>query len=193
MAFRGGDLDDASAPAWPVHVSEQRGAARAGLRSSESWGCGGGGGGVADRGCGAGDRFVTFDGIALACAEAGGFPEPELIHFNPKDFDFGKKKSFPMRDQHFFASVDKAQAVLGWQPQYGLVDGLRDSYEQVRCHPACTSREYSCPRGTGVYVGVYVQASNGIVFNAPNAPNAMHHAEAPSQTLSPSVLSERMP
>lgn len=34
-------------------------------------------------------RYVTFDGIAKACAKAGGFPEPELVHFNPKDFDFG--------------------------------------------------------------------------------------------------------
>lgn len=37
----------------------------------------------------AGDRFVTFDGIAKACAQAMGVPEPELIHYNPKDFDFG--------------------------------------------------------------------------------------------------------
>lgn len=34
-------------------------------------------------------RYVTFDGIAKACAKAGGFAEPELVHFNPKDFDFG--------------------------------------------------------------------------------------------------------
>lgn len=75
-----------------------------------------------------GERFVTFDGLAKACAKAMGAPEPELVHFNPKQFDFGKKKAFPMRDQHFFASVDKAQELLGWTPQYGLVDGLKDSY-----------------------------------------------------------------
>jgi hypothetical protein len=157
-----------------------------------------------------GERFVTFDGLAKACAKAMGAPEPELVHFNPKQFDFGKKKArgarargvaqriaaqrmrpgrltlhgsrrarrggrrrgrgrrrepaglhplapvpqtptqpaptplpnpnstpthpepgphppqaFPMRDQHFFASVDKAQELLGWTPQYGLVDGLK--------------------------------------------------------------------
>lgn len=54
-----------------------------------------------------GERFVTFDGIAQACAKAAGAPEPELIHYNPKDFDFGGKKAFPLRDQHFFASIDK--------------------------------------------------------------------------------------
>lgn len=78
-----------------------------------------------------GERFVTFDGIARACAQAAGKGEPELIHYNPKEFDFGKAKAFPLRDQHFFASVDKAISELGWTPKYGLVDGLRDSYEKV--------------------------------------------------------------
>ena len=78
----------------------------------------------------AGNKYVTFDGIAKACAAAMGKPAPELVHFNPQDFDFGKSKAFPMRDQHFFASVDKAKAELGWTPKYGLLDGLKDSYEK---------------------------------------------------------------
>ena len=60
---------------------------------------------------------MTFDGIAKACAKAAGAPEPELIHYNPKDYDFGKNKAFPMRDQHFFASVDKAR---GLTPPHAL-------------------------------------------------------------------------
>lgn len=75
-----------------------------------------------------GDKYVTFDGLARACAKAGGFPEPEIIHYNPKEFDFGKKKPFPFRDQHFFASVDKAKSVLGLKPEFDLVEGLTDSY-----------------------------------------------------------------
>ncbi|XP_077218746.1 chloroplast RNA binding protein [Tasmannia lanceolata] len=75
-----------------------------------------------------GEKYVTFDGLAKACAKAAGFPEPEIIHFNPKEFDFGKKKAFPFRDQHFFASVEKAKSELGWAPEYGLVEGLADSY-----------------------------------------------------------------
>ncbi|CAN1219379.1 Chloroplast stem-loop binding protein of 41 kDa b, chloroplastic [Linum perenne] len=75
-----------------------------------------------------GDKYVTFDGLARACAKAGGFPEPELVHYNPKEFDFGKKKAFPFRDQHFFASVDKAKQVLGLKPEFDLVEGLTDSY-----------------------------------------------------------------
>ncbi|KAI3916346.1 hypothetical protein MKW98_004787 [Papaver atlanticum] len=75
-----------------------------------------------------GDKYVTFDGLARACAKAGGFPEPELVHYNPKEFDFGKKKAFPFRDQHFFASIEKAKSELGWKPEYDLVKGLTDSY-----------------------------------------------------------------
>ncbi|KAL3685108.1 hypothetical protein R1sor_003130 [Riccia sorocarpa] len=75
-----------------------------------------------------GSRYVTFDGIARAAAKAGGFQEPELVHYNPKEFDFGKKKAFPLRDQHFFTSIEKAQAELGWEPEFGLVEGLTDSY-----------------------------------------------------------------
>ncbi|KAH6819020.1 chloroplast RNA binding protein [Perilla frutescens var. frutescens] len=75
-----------------------------------------------------GEKYVTFDGLARACAKAGGFPEPEIIHYNPKEFDFGKKKAFPFRDQHFFASVEKAKSVLGLKPEFDLVEGLTDSY-----------------------------------------------------------------
>ncbi|KNA14214.1 hypothetical protein SOVF_109010 [Spinacia oleracea] len=75
-----------------------------------------------------GDKYVTFDGLAKACAKAGGFPEPEIIHYNQKEYDFGKKKAFPFRDQHFFASIEKAKKELGWKPEFDLVEGLTDSY-----------------------------------------------------------------
>uniref|UniRef100_A0A0D6R8G0 NAD-dependent epimerase/dehydratase domain-containing protein n=1 Tax=Araucaria cunninghamii TaxID=56994 RepID=A0A0D6R8G0_ARACU len=75
-----------------------------------------------------GSKYVTFNGLAKACAKAAGFPEPEIIHYNPKEFDFGKKKAFPFRDQHFFASIEKAQREVGWKPEFGLVEGLADSY-----------------------------------------------------------------
>ncbi|ERN03280.1 hypothetical protein AMTR_s00003p00211760 [Amborella trichopoda] len=75
-----------------------------------------------------GSKYVTFSGLAKACAKAGGFPEPEIVHYNPKEFDFGKKKAFPFRDQHYFASIEKAQRELGWTPEFSLVEGLTDSY-----------------------------------------------------------------
>ena len=76
-----------------------------------------------------GEKFVTFDGIACACAKAAGAPEPELVHYNAKEYDFGKAKAFPMRDQHFFTSIEKARADLRWAPKYGLVEGLTHSYQ----------------------------------------------------------------
>ncbi|MCO5579891.1 hypothetical protein L7F22_033755 [Adiantum nelumboides] len=75
-----------------------------------------------------GEKYVTFDGIARACAKAGGFPDPDIVHFNAKEYDFGKSKAFPLRDQHFFTSIEKAKKELGWEPKFGLVDGLTDSY-----------------------------------------------------------------
>lgn len=78
-----------------------------------------------------GDRYVTLDGLAYACAEAvGKSPDTiKLVHYNPKDFDFGKRKPFPIRLQHFFADIHKATSQLDWQPQYDLVSGLADSYQ----------------------------------------------------------------
>jgi nucleoside-diphosphate-sugar epimerase len=79
-----------------------------------------------------GDRFVTFDGLARACATAAGKSAESLkiVHYDPKQFDFGKRKAFPMRVQHFFADIHKAKQELGWQPQFDLVSGLKDSFQK---------------------------------------------------------------
>ena len=78
-----------------------------------------------------GDRYVTFDGLARACAIAAGkSPDAlQIVHYDPKQFDFGKRKAFPLRTQHFFASVEKAIAQLNWQPQFDLISGLKDSFQ----------------------------------------------------------------
>lgn len=79
-----------------------------------------------------GDRCVTFDGLAKACAIAAG-KDPtalKIVHYDPKSFDFGKRKAFPMRTQHFFASIEKAKADLQWQPDFDLVTGLQSSFQQ---------------------------------------------------------------
>jgi nucleoside-diphosphate-sugar epimerase len=78
-----------------------------------------------------GDRYVTFNGLALACAEAAGKSPKDLklVHYDPKQFDFGKRKAFPMRQQHFFADIHLAKTELNWQPKYDLVAGLKDSFQ----------------------------------------------------------------
>ena len=78
-----------------------------------------------------GERYVTFDGLARACAEAAGKSpdEIQIVHYDPKQFDFGKRKAFPMRVQHFFADINKALYELDWKPEFDLVSGLKDSYQ----------------------------------------------------------------
>ncbi len=77
-----------------------------------------------------GDRYVTFDGLARACAEAAGktADQVQIVHYDPKQFDFGKRKAFPLRVQHFFAAVNKAVTELNWQPEFDLISGLKDSF-----------------------------------------------------------------
>ena len=78
-----------------------------------------------------GDRYVTFNGLAYACAEAvGKSPDDiKLVHYDLSKFDFGKRKAFPVRQQHFFADIHRAKTELDWQPKYDLVLGLKDSFE----------------------------------------------------------------
>jgi len=78
-----------------------------------------------------GDRYVTFDGLARTCAEAAGksVDTVQLVHYHPKQFDFGKRKAFPMRVQHFFADVHKAMTQLNWHPEFDLLSGLKDSFQ----------------------------------------------------------------
>ncbi len=78
-----------------------------------------------------GDRYVTFDGLARACAIAmGKSPDDvQLVHYDPKKFDFGQRKGFPIRVQHFFATIHKAIDDLDWKPKFDLISGLKDSFE----------------------------------------------------------------
>ncbi|WP_041393425.1 NAD-dependent epimerase/dehydratase family protein [Pleurocapsa sp. PCC 7327] len=78
-----------------------------------------------------GDRYVTFEGLARTCAAAAGKSPDDLklVHYDPKKFDFGKRKAFPIRVQHFFADVHKAIEHLDWKPEYDLLSGLKDSFQ----------------------------------------------------------------
>jgi len=79
-----------------------------------------------------GERYITFDGLARTCAKAiGKSPEDlKLVHYDPQQFDFGKRKAFPLRMQHFFTDIQKAKTDLNWQPQYDLISGLKESFEK---------------------------------------------------------------
>ena len=78
-----------------------------------------------------GERCISFDGLARACAIAAGksVDAVKLVHYDPKQFNFGKRKAFPFRLQHFFASIEKATRELDWQPEFDLIAGLEDSFK----------------------------------------------------------------
>lgn len=77
-----------------------------------------------------GERYVTFDGLARTCCQAAGKPAAtlQIVHYDPKNYDFGKRKAFPMRVQHFFTTVNKAMTELSWHPKFDLLSGLKDSF-----------------------------------------------------------------
>lgn len=75
------------------------------------------------------NRSITFDGVVELCAKVAGKPVPEIVHYDPSQFNFGKKKAFPFRPQHFFTSPYKALDVLDWDMKYDLEAGFRDTYE----------------------------------------------------------------
>ena len=54
--------------------------------------------------------------------------EVRIKTYNKKNFDFGEKKAFPMREQHFFCGIDQAMKDLEWKPQYNMAQGLKDAY-----------------------------------------------------------------
>mmetsp|Transcript_41730 Transcript_41730/g.73363 ORF Transcript_41730/g.73363 Transcript_41730/m.73363 type:complete len:474 (-) Transcript_41730:191-1612(-) len=60
--------------------------------------------------------LITYDELAAMCAKAAGKGAPEIIHYDPKDFDI-PKGFFPFRDTPFFVVVDKAASKLGFVPK----------------------------------------------------------------------------
>lgn len=87
-----------------------------------------------------GDRFVTFSGLVERCAAVLN-KEVELIYFNPKEFDLGKRKAYPMRVQHFFADISKARQELNWFPTWSLDAGLKDFWENDYVASGRTEKE----------------------------------------------------
>jgi nucleoside-diphosphate-sugar epimerase len=76
-------------------------------------------------------QSVSFEGLAKLCGKAMGLKDSEvdIKLYDAKAFDFGKKKAFPMREQHFFCAVDQAMIDLDWTPKYNMLAGLKDAYE----------------------------------------------------------------
>jgi len=82
-------------------------------------------------------QSITLEGLATLCAEAmdagsdgkGKGTVTDLKYYDCGDFDFGCVNPFPLREQHFFCSVDQAKIDLDWEPEFSLLKGLTDSFE----------------------------------------------------------------
>lgn len=75
--------------------------------------------------CGTSD-LVTYDEVALLCAEAAGVANVDIHHY---DVGLGKAK-FPFRLSDFYVVPDMAVAKLGWEgPKHTLKDDLGWYYE----------------------------------------------------------------
>ena len=74
------------------------------------------------------------------------FPHASLCcHRLLADFDFGKAKAFPMRDQHFFASIDKVGAQNS-EPELRLAEGYMPHYCSRAVWPAVAHVQPQPPR-----------------------------------------------
>ena len=80
-------------------------------------------------------QAITFDGVAKTAAKVMG-KEVEIIHYEPKDFEFPEgKKAFPMRPQHFFTGIHQAMKDLDWKPVYDSAEAImKDAYENDFVH-----------------------------------------------------------
>ncbi len=104
-------------------------------------------------------QSVSFSGLAQMCALAMG-QDPNTVDIRLYDKDkyseqFGEKKAFPMREQHFFCSIDKAIKDLDWTPAYSLLNGLKDSYENDFKAKKVSTSEYVYNRANTLILHAY--------------------------------------
>lgn len=123
-----------------------------------------------------------------------GVPEPELIHYNAKEFDFGKDKAFPMRDQHFFASVDKVRrgGEGGWLEGGGGAGGVRGAVRRLSCSVHAASRQDLRRRSRAhlrypvlLVVPTACHRVNARKPHNPRNPHRLHFLTAPSISSHP--------
>ncbi len=77
-------------------------------------------------------KGITFDGLVSAAALACG-KDPKLVvrkYFDPAGLDPKARKSFPLRIEHFFTDITRAENELNWEPKYNLQNGLSNSFKK---------------------------------------------------------------
>lgn len=69
------------------------------------------------------ERYITFDGIVKAVANALG-KEAKIVHYDPDNVGLKKGEGFPFRTGHFFASSEKAKRELGWKAKHSFSEDV---------------------------------------------------------------------
>jgi len=85
------------------------------------------------------NNLVTYDEVALLCAETAGILDMTIEHYDP---ELGKA-SFPFRLTDFYVSPDKASDVLGWEGQCTLKEDLGWYYESYKSRVAARKVDLS--------------------------------------------------
>ena len=77
-----------------------------------------------------GNNCITIKGLVYKCAEVCGLNKNDI---SLKKFDYQKldpksRKAFPIRLNHYCTNISKIKNDLNWEPNFDLLNGLKDSF-----------------------------------------------------------------
>ena len=77
-----------------------------------------------------GEKGVTIKGLIHTCAEVCNveISKTDLYPFDFKKLDPKARKLFPLRLTHYLTSIDKLKNDLDWKPEFDLLRGLQNSF-----------------------------------------------------------------
>ena len=77
-----------------------------------------------------GEKGVTIKGLIQTCAEVCNveISKADLYPFDFKKLDPKARKLFPLRLTHYLTSIDKLKNDLNWKPEFDLLRGLQNSF-----------------------------------------------------------------
>ena len=77
-----------------------------------------------------GEKGVTIKGLIYTCAEVCNveITKTDLYQFDYRKLDTKARKLFPLRLTHYLTSIDKLKNDLNWKPEFDLLRGLQNSF-----------------------------------------------------------------
>ena len=83
-----------------------------------------------------GEKGVTIKGLIYFCAKVLGINENEITlrTFDYQKLDPKSRKGFPIRLNHYQTDISKIKRDLDWEPNFDLLNGLKDSFVKDFSH-----------------------------------------------------------